>query len=55
MSQAQIDLLAEVNAFNVEGRYPELQMPAPTKAQVQAYRQRIGELVEWLTSQLSKV
>lgn len=49
LSQEQIDLLAEMNEFNIEGRYPELSLPLPTEQTAQSYMERIGEIFKWLT------
>jgi len=48
LNSQQMDLLAEVNSFNIEGRYPELLLPLPTTAEAKDYLKRIGELVECL-------
>lgn len=45
-----IDLLAEVNEFNIEGRYPEMLLPLPTKSEADRYMKRIGEVLECLNS-----
>ena len=45
----QADLLAEMNAFNIEGRYPGLLAPPPAEAEVHAYVRRITEVLQWLT------
>jgi HEPN domain-containing protein len=50
--QEQIDVLAEMNAFNIEGRYPEALMPPPTLAQAQMYMARAEDVFRWLTSLL---
>ena len=46
----QRDVLAEMNAFHLEGRYPEMLMPEPTPAEAQAYVARAEEILQWLTS-----
>jgi len=46
----QVDVLAELNAFNIEGRYPELLLPAPTPIEAQAYLARAEGVLQWLTS-----
>jgi hypothetical protein len=48
LTSQQMDLLAEVNSFNIEGRYPELLLPRPTTAKAEDYLKRIGELLECL-------
>jgi HEPN domain-containing protein len=44
----QRDLLAEVNSFNIEGRYPELFLPLPSAIEAETYLVRIGVLLECL-------
>lgn len=44
----QLDVLAEMNAFNVEGRYPETLAPPPTAAEAQRYLGRAEEVFQWL-------
>jgi HEPN domain-containing protein len=44
----QIDVLAEMNAFNLESRYPELLMPPPTLKEAKAYMSRAKEVFQWL-------
>ena len=52
LSETQIDVLAELNAFNLEARYPEFGIPPATLAEAQNYIKRAGEIFEWLTKQL---
>jgi HEPN domain-containing protein len=52
LEQSQFDLLAEMNAFNIEGRYPDLQLPMPSLEEAQDYLKRAGEVYQWLTSRL---
>ncbi|WP_027389565.1 HEPN domain-containing protein [Chrysiogenes arsenatis] len=42
------DLLAECNAFNIEGRYPELFLPLPSRSEADRYIADIKELIECL-------
>jgi HEPN domain-containing protein len=51
LSPEQRDLLAEVNSFNIEGRYPELFLPLPSASEAEGYLMRIGELLECLRAQ----
>ena len=44
----QRNLLAEVNSFNIEGRYPELFLPLPSRHEADNYIEKIGELLECL-------
>ena len=50
----RVELLAEVNAFNLEGRYPDMTMSSPSLAEARAYLGRMSEAYEWLMSQLSE-
>ena len=52
LRQEQIDVLAEMNAFSIEGRYPESLMPPPSMAEAQDYMARAGEAFGWLTNLL---
>ncbi|MBI4759519.1 MAG: HEPN domain-containing protein [Chloroflexi bacterium] len=54
LTQAQIDILAEMNAFNIEGRYPDLLMPPPSLDEVKDCLRRAEEVYQWLMSQLSR-
>ena len=49
LNEKQIDVLAEMNAFSIEGRYPESLTPPPTLAQARTYLARAGEVFQWLT------
>lgn len=51
LSEEQIDLLADVNEFNIEGRYPEMLMPPPTRAEADDYMARIAEVLQCLNNQ----
>jgi HEPN domain-containing protein len=48
----QIDVLAEMNAFNLESRYPELLIPPPTLKEAKAYMSRAKEVFQWLMNLL---
>jgi HEPN domain-containing protein len=50
-SPEQRDVLAEMNAFHLEGRYPEALTPEPALEEAQAYVARAEEVLRWLTSQ----
>jgi len=52
LTQQQEDILAEMNTFNLEGRYPDLLMPPPTKKEAENYMRRAKGVYEWLLSQL---
>lgn len=47
-----LDTLAEMNEFNLEGRYPITFVPPPTKRESQAYMKKAKEVFEWLTQEL---
>jgi HEPN domain-containing protein len=50
LTEEQIDLLADVNEFNIEGRYPEMLMPPPSQAEAVTYMERIAEVLQCLNS-----
>lgn len=50
--QKQIDLLAEMNPFNIEGRYPEVWGTVPSRKESDMLKQKTKELFEWLKNQL---
>jgi HEPN domain-containing protein len=52
LSQSQLDLLAELNAFNIEGRYPESLLPVPTLIEAKTYLRQTEEIYQWLMNQL---
>ncbi|MFP4393446.1 MAG: HEPN domain-containing protein [Desulfohalobiaceae bacterium] len=47
------NLLAEVTPFNIEARYPDLLVPAPTYDKAQEYIKRIEEAFQWMNSKLA--
>jgi HEPN domain-containing protein len=49
-SSEQLDILAEMNAFHIEGRYPETLTKPPTKEEAVRYMKRAEEVLRWLTS-----
>jgi len=50
--QKQQDLLAEINPFNIEGRYPEVWGAVPSRKEAGTLWQRTKDLFEWLKNQL---
>jgi HEPN domain-containing protein len=52
LDQGQIDALAEMNAFNIEGRYPDTLAPPPTPREARQYLRRAKEVYQWLMNQL---
>lgn len=51
-SSERSDVLAEMNAFHIEGRYPESLTKPPTKEETARYMKRAEEVFRWLTSLL---
>jgi len=52
LSQDKIDLLLEVNALNLEGRYPEYEIPSTSLQEAKVYLAQGEELIKWLSKQL---
>lgn len=52
LDQPQVDILAEMNVFNLEGRYPDLSLAPLSKKEAKAYLRRAEEVYQWLMSQL---
>lgn len=50
--QEYADFLAEMNPFNIEGRYPEMWGPVPSRKEVDTLVQKTGEIFGWLKNQL---
>ena len=50
LSDDQIDLLAEVSEFNIEGRYPEMLLPPPSREEADGYMVRIHEVLQCLNN-----
>lgn len=50
--QRQMDLLAEINPFNIEGRYPEIWEAVPSPEEADIFIQKTEELFKWLKNQL---
>jgi HEPN domain-containing protein len=50
-NEEQKDLLAEMNQFSVEGRYPSMRLAAPSAAEAEDYVRRAREVLSWLTRQ----
>ena len=47
---AQMDILAEMNSFNIEGRYPDTLSPLPSQEEAQHYMTQAEEVFQWLIS-----
>jgi HEPN domain-containing protein len=52
LKQHFIDILAELNAFNIEGRYPDSAFIPVTQEEAADYLYRAEEVFQWLMSQL---
>ncbi len=52
LSQSQTDVLADMNEFNLEGRYPDLLMSPPSQDEAKNYMERAEEVYQWLMKQL---
>lgn len=51
LNQTQRDIMAEMNAFSVEGRYPNSMVSPLSKGEAQNYLSRAEEIYKWLMSQ----
>ncbi len=54
LDEKQIDALAEMNAFNIEGRYPEMLAPEPSVEEARSYIRRAREVYIWLIRKLQE-
>jgi HEPN domain-containing protein len=52
LNQTQIDIIAEMNAFNIEGRYPDSLFSPLSQVETQDYLHRAEEIFKWLMNQL---
>ncbi|MFA5553385.1 MAG: HEPN domain-containing protein [Phycisphaerae bacterium] len=52
LESQKLDILAEMNEFNLEGRYPISFVPPPTKQEAQEFMNRTEGVFEWLTQKL---
>jgi HEPN domain-containing protein len=50
--QEDSDFLAEMNPFNIEGRYPEMWGPVPSREEADTLLKKSGGIFEWLKNQL---
>jgi HEPN domain-containing protein len=48
----QLDVLAEMNAFHIEGRYPESLTMPPTKEEASNYIAKTEKVYQWLMNRL---
>ena len=52
LSPEQNDFCGRINLYNIEARYPNLSIPAPTLQKAKEYFEQTKELLEWLIEQL---
>ena len=52
VSDDRKDVLADINAFSLEGRYPESYAVLPSKDEAESIIRKAGEVYLWLKSQL---
>ena len=50
-TKEQEDTLADMNQFNLQGRYPEEMASPPTPAKSRTFMARTKEVIEWLTQE----
>lgn len=50
--QEDSDFLSEMNPFNIEGRYPEMWGPVPSREEADTLLLKSGGIFEWLKNQL---
>jgi HEPN domain-containing protein len=53
LSSEQIDILADMNVFSLEGRYPDPFTQPPSPAEAKEYLDHAQKVYEWLKNQLS--
>ncbi|MBF0290555.1 MAG: HEPN domain-containing protein [Nitrospinae bacterium] len=51
LNETQRDILADINAFNIEGRYPDSYAVLPSKDEVALAMTRAEEIFLWLKNQ----
>ena len=54
LEQNHIDILAEMNPYNIERRYPEMLSPQPTLDEAKMCLKKSEDLLKWLTNQLKR-
>lgn len=52
MQQIYMDTLAEMNAFNIEGRYPDTLSTPPSQEEAVYYMDKTEKVFQWLINQL---
>src|SRR5262249_2981754 len=51
LDQSKRDILAEMNAFNIEGRYPDALAKPPSMREAKIYLDRAKKIYQWLMKQ----
>ena len=54
MTEKRRDVLADINEFCLEGRYPGETLPPPNRSVVESLMARAKDVFAWLTQQLSQ-
>lgn len=54
LGEKQLDVLAEMNVFNIEGRYPEMLLPETSLEEARSYIRRARMVYTWLMNQLQE-
>jgi hypothetical protein len=52
LDQHQQNILADINVFSIQGRYPDMLLPSPSPELAQEVLDQATELFQWLTNQL---
>jgi HEPN domain-containing protein len=52
LNSSQIDVLAEMSSFNIEGRYPDSTLPSLSLSEAQSIMNRAVEVYQWLMNRL---
>lgn len=52
LNSSQIDVLAEMSSFNIEGRYPDSTLPSPSVSEAQSIMDRATQVYQWLMNRL---
>jgi HEPN domain-containing protein len=52
LNPAQIEILAEMSSFNIQGRYPDSTLPSLSLSEAQSIMKRATKVFQWLMNQL---
>jgi HEPN domain-containing protein len=52
LNSMQLDIFADVNRLNIQGRYPEHSDMPPTREEALSAMTEVKEVIEWLTAKL---